>query len=333
MGEAIAGKKLGKKAMAWGILAHSLPDIDVVAFLWLDASANLLAHRGFTHSILFATLMTILLSLLAYRLHRARAIGWSTWGLLFGCALFAHLFIDAFNNYGIGWFEPFSHVRISFNTIYVADPFFSIGPGIACILLLASRKNNHSRRLYGAIGLGSAAVYLGYCLSHKALIDKDMRRALQKQHVPYDPGRYFTTPAPFQNWLWYVVAGNDTGYYIGYSSLFDRGDDIAFHYFPKNDSLLAQFKDRKDVKRLLRFSKGYYTVGLWRDTLVFNDLRFGQILGWERPDNGFVFHYYLEKDADNRIVVQRGRFEGWGPRAITSLWERIKGRNEKNARP
>ena len=29
-------------------------------------------------------------------------------------------FIDAFNNYGVGWFEPFSHERISFNAIYVA---------------------------------------------------------------------------------------------------------------------------------------------------------------------------------------------------------------------
>jgi inner membrane protein len=50
MGEAFAGKQLGKKAMLWGALAQSVPDIDFVASFWMNTSSNLLAHRGFTHS-------------------------------------------------------------------------------------------------------------------------------------------------------------------------------------------------------------------------------------------------------------------------------------------
>ena len=49
MGEAFAGKTLGKKAMLWGALAQSIPDIDFIASFWMDTSSNLLAHRGFTH--------------------------------------------------------------------------------------------------------------------------------------------------------------------------------------------------------------------------------------------------------------------------------------------
>ena len=58
MGEAFAGRTVGKKAMLWGILAQSIPDIDFISSLWLDTADHLLAHRGFTHSILFAIIIS-----------------------------------------------------------------------------------------------------------------------------------------------------------------------------------------------------------------------------------------------------------------------------------
>ena len=63
----------------------------------------------------------------------------------------------------------------------------------------------------------------------------------------------------------------------------------------------------------------------WNDTLIFNDLRFGQIMGWQNPRNNFVFHYFLKDSADNKLVVQRGRFSGWNKDALNSLLRRISG--------
>ena len=65
MGEALAGKKLGKRAMFLGALAQSIPDIDFVTAFWNSTSENLLAHRGFTHSLLFGILATVSFALLA----------------------------------------------------------------------------------------------------------------------------------------------------------------------------------------------------------------------------------------------------------------------------
>ena len=48
LGEAIVGKKLGKRALVWGAIAQSIPDIDFLAAFFVDASHNLRAHRGFT---------------------------------------------------------------------------------------------------------------------------------------------------------------------------------------------------------------------------------------------------------------------------------------------
>jgi inner membrane protein len=323
MGEAFAGRQLGKKAMLWGALAQSVPDIDFVASFWMNTPDNLLAHRGFTHSLLFCVIITPLLALLAEKLHRPHNISLKKWLLFFGGVIFIHVFIDAFNNYGVGWFEPFSHKRISFNAIYVADPFFSVWPGLALLALVLLRRHNARRKKYWRFGLGFAGLYLLYCLANKFYIDRDVKQVLQKQQISYT--RYFSTPAPLQNWLWYVVAGNDSGYYTGFRSVFDSKDTIQFQYFPRNEAWLDTIRDHHDLQQLIRFSQQFYTVEKWTDTLVFNDLRFGQIIGWKEPKEHFAFHYFLQHPGNNKLVVQRGRFARWDWSVMKTLFKRIKG--------
>jgi inner membrane protein len=323
MGEAFAGKTLGKKAMLWGALAQSIPDIDFVASFWMNTSSNLLAHRGFTHSFLFCAIITIFFALLAEHFHRPHNIRLKKWMIFFASVIFIHIFLDAFNNYGVGWLEPFSHKRISFNIIYVADPLFSIWPGSACLAFIYFRKNTIYRKKIWKLGLGITAIYLLICVGIKAKINADVKTILQKQQISYT--RYFTTPAPLQSLLWYVVAGNDNGYYVGFRSILDSRKEISFRYFPRNDSLLKPVNDHEDVQKLIRFSQQFYTAEKWNDTLVFNDLRFGQIIGWENPREKFVFHYFLQHPKDNALVVQRGRFKGWNYKTCLSLIKRVGG--------
>lgn len=323
MGEAFAGRKLGKKAMLWGAMAQSIPDIDVVSSFWMDTPSGLLSHRGFTHSFLFFVVITPLFALLAEKWHRPHNIRFHQWLLFFGAVIFIHIFIDAFNNYGVGWFEPFSHYRVSFNAIYVADPFFSIGPGVACVALIISHRRWSKRKIYWRYGLGLSGLYLLICVFNKTKINSDVKDILREQQISYT--RYFTTPAPLQNILWFVVAGNDSGYHAGFRSLFDSRKEISFQYFPRNDSMLVPVIDHNELHQLIRFSKKFYTVEKWNDTLVFNDLRFGQIIGWENPRGQFVFHYFLQHPDGNKLVVQRGRFAGWNWKVVKSFLRRIGG--------
>lgn len=323
MGEAFAGKKLGKKALLWGALAHSLPDIDFVSAFWMDTPSALLAHRGFTHSFLFVVLAAFVLALGAERWHRPHNISLRRWFFFFGMVLLAHVLIDALNNYGVGWWEPFHHHRVALHTIYVADPFFSAAPGIALLALLLLPHLHPRRSLWWKSGLVTAALYLGYCGINKLIIDQQVRRSFQAQHIPHQ--RYFTTPAPLQNWLWFVVAGNDQGYFTGFRSLFDRTERINWEYFPRNTHLLDTVSDHESLQKLLRFSQQYYTVEYWNDTLVLNDLRFGQIIGWHNRCEHFVFHFFLSHPQHNKLVVQRGRFDKWNPAIARSLYRRMRG--------
>lgn len=324
MGEAFAGKRAGKRALKWGILTQSIPDIDFLASLWLSPSDNLMAHRGFTHSILFVLLISPVFAFLADRFDRHPEITFRNWLYFFLLASGLHIFLDAFNSYGVGWFEPFVHTRISFHTIYVADPFFSIAPGIAALLLLITRAKYRFRSVAWKAGLGICFLYTAYCSVNKLIIQTRVKRALEVQQIPHE--KWMTTPAPLQNWLWFVVAGNDSGFYTGYVSVFDKTRELALTYHPKNINLLVAAPDQRVVARLVQFSQGFYTVEKNRDTLAFNDLRFGQTAGWYNAYAPFAFSYYLAPPADNRLVVQRGRFTGWTSSSFRAFVDRIRGR-------
>lgn len=323
MGEAFAGRTVGKKAMLWGILAQSIPDIDFLAAFWLPTADNLFAHRGITHSILFALLITPLIAGLANHWHRPHNISFTRWFLFIGSVILIHIFIDAFNNYGVGWLEPFIHVRISFNSIYVADPFFSIVPGLAFAGLLILRQKQEIRKWIWRTGLIIPFLYLGYGLANRWYIAKETKEILSAKKINYN--QLLITPAPLQSWLWFVAAGTDSGFYTGYKSVFDSKPLIDFHFFPKNNFLREQVKDEVELNKMIRFSQQFYTLEKHADTFIINDLRFGQVIGWQNPAENFAFYFYLQPAIDNTLVVQRGRFAKWDKHSFYSLLSRIKG--------
>jgi inner membrane protein len=322
IGELIATKRIGKKSLLLGAVAQSIPDGDFIFSLWMDPSSSVLAHRGFTHSILFGLIVTLLLAWIFHRGWGRTTVTFKFWVFFFGTQIFTHIILDAFNAYGTGWFEPFSHYRVSFNSLFVADPFFSLSLGLATLVLIFSSTDNRNRKRWALGGILISVFYLSYGLFNKYQIDAAGRNSLAKNSKQT---QYFSTPTPFNTWLWFVVANTDSGSYVGYRSVFDKKATIDFQFFQRQDSLIYLANDKEAVSRLKRLSQGYYTIELKGDTLIFNDLRFGQMIGWRNPRAGFVFHYYLQPKLDNRLVLQRGRFADWNWQTAKDFLKRIKG--------
>jgi inner membrane protein len=323
IGEVFVGKSLGKRAMVYGAAAHSLPDIDVVESLWLNPADNLLAHRGITHSFLFATFATIALAWFLNRRHRSSEIPFSKWVVFFAVSIFLHLLLDSTNAYGTGLLEPFSPQRFSFHILFVADPLFFLAPGVVFVVLLMMRRNHPRRSLWAASGLLIAVVYFLIAFQNKRTVSDRVNKSLTEQNI--QPKRYFTSPTALNSLLWYSVAEVDSGYYIGYSSVFDRKASLDFNFFPRHEFLLSDVEDAYSVGLLKRFSQGYYTINKVDSTLIFSDLRFGQANGWQDPKAPFTFQWYLQKPEENLLVIQRGRFSGWNKETVLSLLQRIKG--------
>ncbi|THU31149.1 metal-dependent hydrolase [Niastella caeni] len=322
IGELFIGKKAGRRALLMGAVAQSLPDIDFVASFWMSPTRDLIAHRGITHSLLFVLLVTPLLAWLADRWRRPHNITFSTWLWFFAVELLTHLTLDSFNAYGTGLLEPFSRRRYAMHAMFVADPLFTIVPTIVAIALLFM-KSDYKRRRWTVFAIGWCFFYLAIDVFNKAIVEGAVKRVTKQHNIEYR--RYFITPTPLNNLLWYVVLEDDKGYHIGYRSVFDTKSNIDFAYFKRNDSLLNPVKDLEELKDLFIFSQGFYTIEKEDNVLVFNDLRFGQRVGWYKPNATFVFHYYLQRPYDNNLVVQRGRFANWDKAAFLSMLHRIKG--------
>ena len=322
-GELIAGKKLGKTAMLWGAIAASFPDIDVTTSLWMNPADSLLAHRGFTHSILFQLLIIPLSAFFLKKLYRNKELSFNGWMLLIGINLFLHIFLDAMTAYGTGWFEPFSHYRVSFNTIFILDPLFSISFIVSAIMLLIKKADTHSREKVASISLIISGSYLLLAMVNKIRVNELIENSLTRSNISNE--NYLSTPTPLNNFLWYIVAHDSNGVHIGYYSILDKTDDIQFTTIIKNPHLTDSLKGNEDVEKLVRFSQGYFMLEKENDVVIFSDLRMGQLGGWSNPEAPFVFRYFITERPNNSMMIQQGRMEAMQDGALGKLFRRIKG--------
>jgi inner membrane protein len=73
VGEAALGRKIGNRAMIWGAIGGTIPDLDVMSNLFMGELAALCAHRGITHSIFFSLLAPLAFAWLLSFLYRSGA--------------------------------------------------------------------------------------------------------------------------------------------------------------------------------------------------------------------------------------------------------------------
>jgi inner membrane protein len=136
---------------------------------------------------------------------------------------------------------------------------------------------------------------------------------------------YFAVPTLFNSILWNVVVKEGDGFKVGYYSVFDKENFISLYFIAKNDSLMLKANNREAINKLIIFSKGFYSLTENNGKIYFNDLRFGQVEGWAKPQSAYAFSFDLTPGADNHLVVQQGRIEGTKPEILESMFLRISG--------
>jgi inner membrane protein len=113
IGTCFCRPEIPKRVWFAGILCTALPDLDVIGFRFGVRYGDFWGHRGFTHSLLFAALLSSIIVTIFFR-HWIPGIS--------RAALFAYLFLatashgllDAMTNGGLGvaLFSPFDNRRI-----------------------------------------------------------------------------------------------------------------------------------------------------------------------------------------------------------------------------
>lgn len=72
VGELALGRKIGNRAMIWGAIGGTIPDLDVLANPFLRDIDAMAFHRGITHSIAFSLLAPVPFGFLVHRLYHTR---------------------------------------------------------------------------------------------------------------------------------------------------------------------------------------------------------------------------------------------------------------------
>lgn len=334
-GEAVLGKKIGNKALLFGAIGGTIPDLDVFfgRLFYTNEIDIMLFHRGFMHSILFSVLAAFALGWLVYKLYnsgqRLQTTTQKDWIQLFFWSLFTHPLLDCFTPYGTQLFAPLSNYRVAFNNIAVADPLYTVPFLIAMIVLLFYNRQHSKRRLWLKVGVGVSSVYMIFTVFNKLYVDSVFKTSLAENGIAYN--RFSTQPSILNNILWYGIAETDSTYQAGYYSLLDTSDRFSdWKTFPKKRYLSP--KDFQDIKDLAWFSNDYYNVDIIeRKTVnrldvqeyIYKDLRYPLV----ETRNGYkaVFNLKLYKSNDRLDMRPFAPEMDDLEFSMQALWTRVKG--------
>jgi len=323
VGEAVLGRKVGNRAMLWGAIAGTIPDLDVLLKFIFDDITSTEMHRGFSHSIVFAILITPVLGWIAHKIHyKFTDTSFKNWSWLFFWATVTHPLLDAHTTWGTQFFWPFSF-RLAYQNIFVIDPFYTIPFLIFLIIAMFYKRTNPRRRKLNNIGLIVSTTYMVLTLVFKWITFNEFKEGLAKSEIEYI--EVDTKPAPLNTILWTALIETKNGYRTADYSLFDSQDIKFSKEFSKNKHLIEPYLNQQVIQQLINISAGWYLIEKINNKLIFWDLRFGQI-GLDLDTAPFLWSYDLSIDDNGKITAVKNEPKlDKMEQVFSDLLERIKG--------
>jgi len=272
VGEAVAGKKVGRRASLWGAVCGTLPDLDV--FIPMGGPVqDFTYHRAESHALFYLALVTPLIVWLITRIHpKTRAYRWHWAGLVI-LAFYTHVLLDSFTVYGTQIFLPFSNYPVGWSTIFIIDPFYTLPLLAGVVSFFVFRRSPERARKINWGGLALSSLYLVWSTAMMLHVSHVSKKVLERENIAYT--QILAGPTPFNTFFWRTVAMTDSGYAEGFYSIFQGGEKMIFDTYPSEPSLLEPIADDWAVRRLRWFTKGFYGVTEQNNQIIISDLRMG----------------------------------------------------------
>lgn len=314
-GEAVLGKKVGRKALVWGAVLGTLPDLD--AFIPLGGPVNdFVYHRGFSHSLILLALLSPMIAWLIANVHPDTKRYYCRWVLLSFLVLEASVLLDLLTIYGTQIFWPFDTTPMAVPILFIIDPLFTLPILSGVLMALVLKKHSTLGHRLNMVGLVLSLAYLARAFGAGEFVERRVTEKLARQEVSYS--QFISSPAPFNTLLWRVVGIDKDRYFETYFSLFDGKTPLFVDFYPRNLALMAGVEEHPPVVKLKRFTRGYYAFSTMGEYVAMTDLRMGS-----EPDYVFRFKVALLKDShptpidDERLKTT----QDW--RRLAWVWTRI----------
>jgi inner membrane protein len=278
------------RAAAWGAIAGTLPDLDVLVDHG-NPIHNMVLHRSDTHALLWLTLFSLPLAALVCQLHKEWPL-FRRWWLALWLVLITHPLLDWFTVYGTQLGRPFSSYPFAVGSIFIVDPLFTL-PLLVGIGWTLYRKRA-GWRSGNSLGLALGSTYLLWGVVAQQYVQNISENSLSKQGITVD--RMLVTPTPLNSLVWRIVVISGDRYLEGYYSLFDKQPPIRFAAFGRNTELEQRIPNNDGLMRISAFSKGFYALEQVKDQIVIKDLRMGQ-------EPNYTFSFVLAKQHSPAVSL------------------------------
>jgi inner membrane protein len=312
----VKDKEIGKKALLYGAILGTIPDLDVLINPFFNSIEQLAIHRAFSHSVFFS----ILLSFLSAKWFTYKyKTSYKSWFWASFLALFTHPLLDLCTTYGTRIFYPLSNSYFSFDNVFVIDPLYTIWLLLGCVVLLFMKKDNNKRQtvIKWSLTLSTGYLILGLILHFNAT--NHFKQELDRQKISYE--KIKVVPTPFNTILWQAIVKSKEGIYYSDYSLFDSKTTSVFHY-EKND--IAFIEDKKKIAELepfFNFTEGYELARKENGKMVIYGTKFGPI---NIENNKAQFFFPLEFKEDGTYEVNKKEPDDYS-KIFNQLFTRMKG--------
>lgn len=319
--EKISGKTLGNKAMLYGAIFGTLPDLDVLSGIFFDDVDAVGFHRGISHSILLFLIVSPIFGWLIYKLEKQKSITFSNATSMVFWVLLTHSLLDSCTSWGVQLFWP-SEIRVALKSVAVVDFLYTIPLLFCLIMAVRLPKLSTMRRTWNNWGLIFSSSYLILGMALKMFAYAKFEKAAAQQNFAYT--EISVKPGLLSLILWSAHGQNENDYFIGQYSFFDS-QPIHFEKYSKSFQLNAKFQDQMVVQKLITISEGWYIISESENRYYFNDLRFGLISTLDNQQQ-FAFSYELIPTENGEYTakeVKKSRQQGMA--TLKTLLSRIGG--------
>lgn len=304
---AVLGKQLGPRALLFGGALGTLPDLDVLVPMG-GAVADYSYHRSWSHSLLVHAAVSAPLAWLVRR-GRLSAFSFRRVCAAVFLVLSTHALLDACTIYGTQLFWPLAGPPISLGSVFIIDPLYTLPLLIGIVLAWRRRESGHR---WNRIGLGFSTTYLLWSVVAQQWIRAQAEQDLAQRGI--QPSQLVVTAAPFNTFLWRMVAIDGDRYFEGFDSLLD-GEPPDWYAYPRSPEAITGVEDLWAVQRIDWFTKGAWAASIEDDALILADLRMG-------IEPSYVFRFRIAQGipGESGWVVGPDRLQRVGFRGDSLSW-------------
>jgi inner membrane protein len=309
-----------RHALLLGALAGAAPDLDVLIRSETDPLLALQYHRHFTHALLIAPLIGLLVAALFKRLFFWKHYRYRRLALFGMMGAITHGLIDACTSYGTLLYWPISHHRESWDIISIIDPIFTLPLALLSVIAFVFRRPRF------------AQFAVALCLIYLSLGSYQRGQATQfaaqiADERGHEPEELSVRPSLANILLWRIVYRSGDQYYVDavrttpftdpkqyLGSIVDAFSEESAQIIAPEDSVLAD-----DIERFRFFSQGY----LYRysdEVNVVADLRYAMF-----PDSIKPLWGIRMNPANPEDHVSMEYFREPSQRSLDRLWRMIRG--------